>query len=172
MKHRFRPALTSSPRRWHLSKRDQRTARLMDGGAYSRIFNRFYMSTGRPGPDYFVREPGGTIRRSTLGEWAIWFSKYPQMRIVKRTVLICDREGCNHRVSTIFLGMDHSFSETSAAPVLWETWSSADDSIDRYSSESAAVEDHDRIMQLALTQPCRGTLETWKELGVETNHHR
>ncbi len=76
-------------------------------------------------------------------EWSDWFETAD--RIVKQTKL---KNG--YRVSTVFLGTDHSF--TGGPPLLFETmvfkgkdWSNLD--MDRYSTWDEAVEGHKQMVK-------------------------
>lgn len=61
---------------------------------------------------YVLGKGGDPIREEDMGKWGLWFET-------------ADRQVANDHVgdaniSTIFLGMDHSWSAT-GPPVLWET---------------------------------------------------
>lgn len=63
---------------------------------------------------YILDKRGRPIREPDLTKWATWFEKSGKSRCV----------GCTHigdaTVSTVFLGLDHSFGG-GGLPVLWET---------------------------------------------------
>lgn len=79
-----------------------------------------------------------------LHDWALWFER-------------CDRHVAldkidNVKVSTVFLGLDHSFDCTPGhVPVLWETMifgGEHDGYQDRYTSHDAAVAGHQVALAL------------------------
>lgn len=92
--------------------------------------------------------------------WARWF------HTANRTVS-CDLDegdsGKTIRVSTVFLGIDHSFSfGRNAPPVLWETMvfgGVLDGEMDRYTSKEAAALGHQEM--------CQRVSETLQHPGAE-----
>ncbi len=60
---------------------------------------------------YILRD--GKIEPAGLMEWAAWF-EHPERRMIDRTKV------CGYDVSTIFLGLDHSFGR-GVEPILFET---------------------------------------------------
>ena len=79
-------------------------------------------------------------------KWGLW------MKATDRHV--ADTEiAPNVHVSTVFLGMDHSFAEVSACdPILWETMvfgGPLDQEMDRYTSRADALEGHARMVEKA-----------------------
>jgi hypothetical protein len=72
---------------------------------------------------FILDKKGDTpIKAKTFTEWAIWMEGVKARRknpfsIDKRRV--ADQKVGESRISTVFLGLDHSFG--SATPVLWET---------------------------------------------------
>ena len=57
---------------------------------------------------------------------------------------VADSDVGGRRVSTVFMGIDHSFGE--GPPLLWETMTFPDGDIcERYSSHQDALEGHERI---------------------------
>lgn len=84
------------------------------------------------------------VRCDDVIVWGKWFETAE--RIVKKTVSAAD----GWRVSTVFLGLDHSF--THGEPVLWETMifgGPHDGFQDRYTSRQDAVAGHERAVELA-----------------------
>lgn len=66
------------------------------------------------GDYYILSADRSVIPVRSIRRWAAWFESSGTQRIVAR-----DRCG-EYEISTIFLGLNHSFSESST-PVLWET---------------------------------------------------
>lgn len=60
---------------------------------------------------FILNEAGEPIPCENLHEWGRWFET--ENRIVARDVFL------DCRVSTVFLGLDHSFGK--GPPILWET---------------------------------------------------
>ena len=80
------------------------------------------------------------IRVSIL-EWAVWFEAGKQRCL--------DEDVCGIRVSTIFLGVDHSFGE-GGPPILWETMTFGDDEMGQERCSGTweqAEEMHKRIVK-------------------------
>ena len=75
--------------------------------------------------------------------WAKWFESADSIRIVKKTDI---DDGCRLiRVSTVFLGLDHSFSDD-ADPILFETMvfgGEHDQSCQHYGTWDEAAAGHD-----------------------------
>lgn len=63
---------------------------------------------------YWILDDEGRMKQVDLMTWAFWFEK-AENRIVKQEWI-----GDNW-ISTVFLGMDHSFTPAGGPPVLWET---------------------------------------------------
>jgi hypothetical protein len=84
-------------------------------------------------------------------EWSQWFEQADDRRIVGR-----DKKD-DVEVSTVFLGIDHSFG-LGGPPILWETMvfgGDHDHEQERYSSREDAVAGHARWCKLALgREPC------------------
>lgn len=77
-------------------------------------------------------------------EWATWFETSAQERVVAR-----DEVRKDVSVSTVFLGIDHSFT-AGDAPVLWETMvfgGTYDELQRRYTSREDAVNGHAEILR-------------------------
>lgn len=112
----------------------------------------------RPGGKYILNDAGEPIPCDDLLLWGAWMESGD--RILKqdfvegeeRTVTILGRQRRQRvGVSTVFLGLDHSFSET-GPPVLWESMvfgTSMDGEMRRYSSREAALKGHAELVQLA-----------------------
>lgn len=62
---------------------------------------------------YILNESGQPVLTGNLDKWAAWFQNTETRRIAFDEI-----EGV--QVSTVFLGLDHSFSDE-GPPVLWET---------------------------------------------------
>lgn len=63
---------------------------------------------------WILDERGKPVPEEDLAKWASWFGKSPD-RVVKQEMV------GESRVSTVFLGIDHSFNPLAQEPVLWET---------------------------------------------------
>ena len=89
----------------------------------------------------YILVDGKPVKEPDLLKWAAWFGT------AERTLAKIEKDGV--RVSTIFLGLDHSFSE--GAPVLWETMifgGEHDGYQGRYTSAEQAVLGHHRACTL------------------------
>lgn len=91
---------------------------------------------------YFILDPNGIpIPCFDLMEWARWFET------AERRVAVDERDG--YKVSTVFLGLDHSFG--GADPILYETMIFApyDGGGDmwRYSTRYDAKANHEAVVQ-------------------------
>jgi hypothetical protein len=123
------------------------------------------------GGRYILAEDGKTpVRADDLMTWAAWFEDRNK-RVVRRTSI-------GHvLVSTVFLGLDHSFFGD-GAPVLWETMifggRHAGHQI-RASSHEGALRQHRQAFQLAASvyrtankrqrkKQCRSRLEAQKKM--------
>lgn len=60
---------------------------------------------------YILNERGNPVKEPDLMKWAKWFEKSERH--------VGDETIGKSRVSTVFLGLDHSFGDS--PPVLWET---------------------------------------------------
>lgn len=99
----------------------------------------------------YILDENGEPRPAETLEWAEWFETSAQARRVADTRL---ENGV--RVSTIFLALDHNFTNFAAGwkfpPILWETrifGGPHDESTWRYSSREAAVEGHAAAVEIA-----------------------
>jgi hypothetical protein len=90
---------------------------------------------------HYIRDADGSVRTTAdVHEWAEW------MRTGER--FIRQEYVGEAWVSTVFLTNDHSFGL--GPPVLWETMifgGEDDQSMWRYTSEQAAIEGHERIVE-------------------------
>lgn len=87
------------------------------------------------------REP---VECEDLHEWGAWISKVENKRVLSTEI-------GDVRVSTVFLGLDHSFGE--GAPVLFETMifgGEHDQYQDRYCSYDEAEKGHQEAINLVL----------------------
>lgn len=65
------------------------------------------------GMGHYILNDKGEPVAAKFSEWAIWFERRRTKRILKQQWI------GNVRVSTVFLGLDHSWGK--GPPVLWET---------------------------------------------------
>ena len=98
--------------------------------------------------DYFVLDNHTPVRVDSMA-WALWFETAD--RVVAQTDVPL-ASGSFARVSTVFLGLDHSFSHA-GPPVLWETmifWTDheLDQYQERYTSKADALAGHETACQL------------------------
>jgi hypothetical protein len=105
------------------------------------------------GLGHYVLGPDGRtpLLEEDFGAWAMWFEKSGEARRVARTEL----PGGVGFISTVFLGLDHSFNEP-RGPVLFETMcfigAESVYYFDRYCTWAAAEAGHARIVRRALAQ--------------------
>ena len=93
---------------------------------------------------YILDHRGHVKHEPDANKWAIWFNNANEKRRVKFTDC-----GQDIHVSTVFLGLDHSFQETSK-PVLWETivfGGDMDGRERRYTSRALALKGHYEIVR-------------------------
>ena len=98
------------------------------------------------GPHYYDRDgkPMSFVR------WAAAMEVDPESRIVAHTWLVADTAIV--LVSTVWLGLDHSFGFTNGVPRIFETmifgvpWSDEDEYQERYATEVGAEAGHDRAL--------------------------
>ena len=97
--------------------------------------------------EHWILEEDHTVREASLLEWAEWFGKNIELRIVKREEF---NEGV---VSTVFLGLDHNY--TGGDPHVFETMVFDKDGNElechRCSLWDQAVDQHEAVV-LSLTQ--------------------
>jgi len=90
--------------------------------------------------DYYILRGRDTYRVDRR-EWAEWFEK------ADRLIKVSD--GGISKVSTVFLGIDHSFVG-GGRPILFETMvfgGPLDEEMDRYCTMDQAEDGHDRMVQ-------------------------
>jgi hypothetical protein len=90
---------------------------------------------------YVLDSDGNPVREPSLLKWALWFEH------ADRQVAL-DVFAQGHRVSTVFLGLNHSFG--SGPPVLWETMvfnDYGDIACERYTSREDALAGHQRAIE-------------------------
>jgi len=97
---------------------------------------------------YILEDDGKTVRKAeNIEEWADWF-EHSNNRLMKQTNV---RQA---RISTVFLGIDHSFDTSGDSPaVLFETmiFGGAYDQFQwRYSDPEEAITDHDKIVNYVM----------------------
>jgi hypothetical protein len=92
-----------------------------------------------PGGHYILDNDGEPREERNLLKWARWFESSAEARRVAR-----DDLGAAGEVSTVFLGLDHNFSDD-PRPVLWESMvfgGPLDMEVVRYRSREKAVGGH------------------------------
>ena len=93
--------------------------------------------------DHYVMNDDHSVRKADLMEWALAFADTDKRRVAR------DQIGAAW-VSTVFLGLDHSFGE--GPPLLFETLISGgpcDQEMWRYSTWAEAVEGHKSAVAFA-----------------------
>lgn len=93
---------------------------------------------------YRLNPEGEPVPEPDLREWARWFEKADRH--------VAREEIGEISVSTVFLGLDHSFG--GATPILWETMifgGEHDGYQERYSSRDAALAGHLKATMLVKT---------------------
>lgn len=86
---------------------------------------------------FILDESGNPVPAKSLAEWGEWFETAGEKRVVDRT------ETLNGRVSTVFLGLDHSYGE--GPPLLYETMvfdGPIHEETERYSTRQQAEAGH------------------------------
>jgi hypothetical protein len=89
---------------------------------------------------------GSNVVKVSLFYWSIWF-QYTPTRVLRRTKL-----PGNVRVSTVFLGLDHSWNFGNASPILFETMifgGEHDGYQDRYHTYNEALAGHKKAIALS-----------------------
>lgn len=114
---------------------------------------------------YILDEKGNAVPEPDLMKWGKW------LQTAKRHVGLTKLpKKFGRSVSTVFLGLDHSFSfEAQVEPVLWETMifgGPQDQYQDRYTSKEEALEGHKTAVKLALVvwnfEQYRKTKNRWR----------
>lgn len=98
---------------------------------------------------YILDENGNPLRTESIQEWGAFFEDRNKRRVA---LDVFEQDGQDITVSTVFLGMDHSWSPKPHDPVLWETMifgGPRSEWQDRYTSKGAALEGHQRAVLLA-----------------------
>jgi hypothetical protein len=98
--------------------------------------------------DKYILVDGKPVREPDLIKWAKWFETSREERIVLKNKILKGTV----EVSTVFLGLDHSFGR--GRPLIYETMifgGKYDDYQDRYSTKEEAVAGHAQAMKLALS---------------------
>lgn len=94
---------------------------------------------------YILSVSGDPVPEPDTMKWALWFQEHSADRQVARTELPGEIV-----VSTVFLGLDHSFS--AGEPQLFETMifgGPLDKTQDRYATRQAAINGHAHYVALA-----------------------
>lgn len=94
---------------------------------------------------YILDENNNPIPEPDLMKWGKW------LQTAKRHV--ADDEANDVRVSTVFLGLDHSFGQ--GPPILYETMifgGEHDGYQDRYATRAEAIEGHKKALKLIETK--------------------
>ena len=95
--------------------------------------------------DHYILEDGNPVPCDSLFKWARWMGRND--RHLARDIF------SDVRVSTVFLGLDHSFG--GSVPILWETMifgGEHDQYQKRYSSKEEALAGHDEAVQLVVAE--------------------
>lgn len=105
---------------------------------------------------HYILDKQGNPILATLGEWGVWFENFDRRRIAKTEI---EKDGENITVSTVFLGIDHSFGGT--VPLVFESLiqgGELDDLMVRYHFYGEALQNHYHQVQCI-------------ELGLEPIHY-
>jgi hypothetical protein len=95
---------------------------------------------------YIVNNFGEVELCPDLQKWGEWMSGHEKERYLAK-----DEQG-QVRVSTVFLGLDHSFGSDAGKPLLWETMifnGVHDGEQDRYSTKEEALAGHEKMKKKA-----------------------
>lgn len=65
--------------------------------------------------DRYILVNGEPVPEPDLKKWGKWFQDNPKDRIVKQETI------GDLKISTVFLGLDHRWTNDSGPPILWET---------------------------------------------------
>lgn len=96
--------------------------------------------------DKYILLDDHTVREAELLEWARWFEDNPKKRVVKQ-----DELPNGYWISTIFLGLDHSFG--SGPPLIFETMAFKrgerleEVDMNRYTTWDEAMEGHKKMVE-------------------------
>lgn len=94
---------------------------------------------------YILDDKGLPVEEPDMLVWARWFETMGKQRIVAHTTI-----GDDVYVSTVFLGLDHSFG-AGPSPVLWETMvfgGPHDQYQKRYCSREEAERGHQKAVEM------------------------
>ena len=98
------------------------------------------MTKTQPASDKYILDSNqDPVAEDDLIVWAKWMERANKERIVQKAEL------GNSIVSTVFLGLDHSFGDDSGIPILYETMvfgGALADEEQRYSTKEQALEGH------------------------------
>lgn len=94
---------------------------------------------------HYILDDNKNVIPATLMEWGSYLQQNRKDRIVKKEIV----NGC--KISTVFIGLDHSFS-FSPIPEIFETMIFVDEDmkdiyLDRYATWKEAEEGHERAVQ-------------------------
>lgn len=95
---------------------------------------------------YMLDENGTPVPATDIHSWGVW-KQNNDPHIPNGDI---ERDGI--RVSTVFLGMDHSFEVAPHIPILWETMifgGEHSEYQERYTSLADAIEGHQRALAMA-----------------------
>lgn len=98
---------------------------------------------------YFVLDKNDNPIPANIIEWGKMFENHDLRRVA---IDKFDVDGEEITVSTVFLGLDHSFNPEPHLPVLWETMIFGgvnSEWMDRYTSKKDALAGHQKAVQLA-----------------------
>lgn len=110
---------------------------------------------------YILDAEGNPVAEPSLIKWAEWFEGD------KRRVAWDERDGI--QVSTVFLGIDHSFAAEHCAPTLWETMifgGEHDQHQERYKSLADALAGHAAAVALAFPEALSVSTPVSQETGT------
>jgi hypothetical protein len=88
---------------------------------------------------FILDDDGNPVACDDILEWGRWLAKSDVVRVVAQEHI------GDVFVSTVFLGMDHSWGPGGSAPILWETMifgGEHDKYMDRYTSRADADKGH------------------------------
>lgn len=102
---------------------------------------------------YILNEAGEPVPEPDLLKWAAWFENFDNRAVARHNIF------GKATVSTVFLGLDHSFGKT-GPPALWETMifpaEKSGGGIERnswrYTSRQEALEGHQKALELVLAR--------------------
>jgi hypothetical protein len=106
---------------------------------------------------YILDENGEPMIEPDLMRWARWYEDFEYRRLAR------DDLGARGVVSTIFLGLDHSF-DRGALPVLWESMifgGPHDGEQFRYTSRREALDGHAALVEACRITPRRIVFYFW-----------